>query len=257
MKSSVKRTSKISSALLIGLSLATFIPNFNMESTAMPIVSATEISPAEHAEDILETLNRVYPNDLLPDYILTDQTPEYVSAATTGSSDQDNFNIYYYAENEPIGVDDQALNELDPIASFTKESFETTEEAAEAVNQILDLQGQEVDLGYDITGYMQGAAGSTYLNWQEGNWSLIVQSQNDGDNDPVALATEVVEYLEEVYLTPPEDLGQITLKDQAEEGTLENNSVVWQKGNVVYTVQHHDPMGAIRMVGSIETNEEP
>ena len=42
-----------------------------------------------------------------------------------------------------------------------------------AVNQIID-NGQPVDLGYNITGYKQGAAGSCYLSWQEGNWSLVV-----------------------------------------------------------------------------------
>lgn len=43
------------------------------------------------------------------------------------------------------------------------------------MNQIIDNGGQPVDLGYNITGYKQGAAGSSYLSWQEGNWSLVVR----------------------------------------------------------------------------------
>lgn len=45
------------------------------------------------------------------------------------------------------------------------------------MNQIIDNGGQPVDLGYNITGYKQGAAGSSYLSWQEGNWSLVVRPQ--------------------------------------------------------------------------------
>ena len=52
-------------------------------------------------------------------------------------------------------MNDPAVNRLTPIASLTKTTYQTEEEAIEAVNQVLDLQGDEIDLGYDITGYLQ------------------------------------------------------------------------------------------------------
>ena len=57
-----------------------------------------------------------------------------------------------------------------------------------AVNQIIDNGGQPVDLGYNITGYKQGAAGSSYLSWQEGNWSLVVRASNINGESPDDLA---------------------------------------------------------------------
>lgn len=218
-------------------------------------VQAESISPKDHAQEIVTTLAEMYPQDVLPTYVLTPDMPEYVTAATTGVEDQNDFNIFYYATDTPLVVNDPAVNKLTPVASLSKTTYSSEEEAAEAANQVLDLQGEEVDLGNDITGYMQGAAGSTYLNWQEGNWSLLVQANNMNEEDPVPLAQSVVEYLEEVYLPEPSNVGQITLRTSGEE-TYEDNTVVWQEGNVVYQVKHIDPMHAIIMTGSISEPTE-
>lgn len=230
------------------------LPNAKLDmipfAPAGQTVQAESISPKDHAQGIVDTLDEMYPEDVLPTYVLTPDMPEYVTAATTGAEDQDNFNIFYYAEDTPYEVNDPAVNKLTPIASLSKMTYQTEEAATQAVNQVLDLQGEEVDLGYGITGYMQGAAGSTYLNWQEGNWSLLVQANNMNEEDPVPLAQSVVEYLEEVYLPEPSNVGQITLRTSGKE-TYEDNAVVWQEGNVVYQVKHIDPMHAIIMTGSI------
>lgn len=223
--------------------------------TPSQIVKAQSVSPRDHAIEVIENLASQYPNDTLPTYVLTPDLPEYITAATTGTSDQDNFNIYYYAEDEAIAVNDEAVNELDPVASLEKTTYETEEEAVEAVNQVLDLQGEEMDLGYDITGYMEGAAGSSYLNWQEGNWSLVVRASNIEGEDPVPLAKEVVEYLEEVFLPAPSQVGQISLRVNSD-GDISGNTVVWQEGNVVYRIQHEDAMHAVIMAGSISEPTE-
>ncbi|MGO1559899.1 MAG: hypothetical protein ACTHX4_07925 [Ruoffia tabacinasalis] len=219
------------------------------------IVTAESETPKEHAQSVVSTLAEMYPEDTLPTYVLTADLPEYVTAATTGVDDQDNFNIFYYAEDTPFEVNDPAVNRLTPIASLTKTTYQTEEAAIEAVNQVLDLQGDEVDLGYDITGYLQGAAGSTYLNWKEGNWSLLIQANNMNEEDPVPLAESVVKYLEEVYLPEPSSVGQVRLSP-AEGETYVDNTVVWQEDNVVYQVKHIDPMQAVVMTGSISEPTE-
>lgn len=245
--------------LITGLAVMLLLPQMLSMSHSTAIwpavtlhtqVTAMAKSPEEQADEVLSILADVYPDDTLPNYILTAETPEFITAATTGRADQDNFNIFYYAENHPIRVDNQAVNELEPIASFSKTTYESDAEAIEAVNRILDLQGEEVDLGYGITGYMQGAAGSTYLNWQEGNWGLIVQASNQDQEDPVPLAQEVVNYLEDVFLPPPSDVGQITLRVTPGDAH-DTNIVTWNEGNIVYQVTHFDPMQAVRMTGSI------
>ncbi|MGO4936384.1 hypothetical protein ACTQ54_01880 [Fundicoccus sp. Sow4_H7] len=254
MKNSMKKWMLI-------LSTTAFIPGLTtggiyLEVYPETVVEAQDLSPKDQAQKIVDALSESYPDDTLPTYVLHEDDKLYFTAATTGQEDQENFNILYYAEDEPIELNTTALNELTPIAAFGKTTYETEGEAVEAVEQILDLQGQEVDLGYGITGFMQGAAGSTYLNWQEGNWSLVVKASNIEEEDPVALAVEVVEYLEEIYLPAPTQVGQITLSMPDENSTYETNSVVWHEDNVVYTVTHQDAMQAIRMAGSISSPTE-
>lgn len=252
----VKRRSIILLAALIVTGTASInLTNLSQTNFALQTADAgatydQTLLPKEHAEKIIATLQELYPSAQLPTFVLTEQTPNYVTAATTGSADQDNFNILYYAQDDPIAVDDQVLNELTPIASYQKLTYETEQEAIEAVNQIIDLQGEEVDLGYNLTGYLQGAAGSTYLNWQEGNWSLIVRANNAEEEDPVELGQAVVEYLEKVYLPAPETVGQITLEASSKDD-FNANTTIWQEGTVVYRVSHFDAMPVIKMTGSI------
>lgn len=206
----------------------------------------------KQAEAVLGQLNQEFPNNSLPQAILTSQTAEYLTAATTSTADQGNFRVLYYAEANAIAVNDLAVNELQPIASFEKKSYGSDAEAAAAVNQIIDNGGNPIDLGYGIKGYQQGAAGSTFLSWQEGNWSMVVRASNIGGEVGEPLAKEAVAYLETAMLPAPRNVGQISLTASVSD-SYQNNSVVWQKGTIVYTIQHFDAVQALKM--AVSTNQ--
>lgn len=235
------------------VSLAPFTPIFQNQATSA-IVEAEQISPKEHAEQVLNELYGLYPGQTFPTQILMEDSPVYLAVATTDPTDRDNFNIYYYAEESPISVNDQKLNELEPIAAFQRVVYEDADTAQKAVKQIIHENGEPVDLGYGITGYMSGAAGSLYLSWQEGNWSFNIQARNQGENDPISLAQEIVQYLEEVALPAPEMVGQINLRMTS--STYQDNVAAWQEGNVVYIASHADPLTLIQMTGSITNPTE-
>ncbi|WP_430598111.1 hypothetical protein [Enterococcus sp. AZ177] len=209
-------------------------------------------TPEKQAEAVLGQLNQEFPNNSLPQAILTSQTAEYLTAATTSTADQGNFRVLYYAEANAIAVNDLAVNELQPIASFEKKSYGSDAEAAAAVNQIIDNGGNPIDLGYGIKGYQQGAAGSTFLSWQEGNWSMVVRASNIGGEVGEPLAKEAVAYLETAMLPAPRNVGQISLTASVSD-SYQNNSVVWQKGTIVYTIQHFDAVQALKM--AVSTNQ--
>lgn len=219
------------------------------EST--PASSAAAATPESQAEKVLNELAGLFPSEPLPNSILTSTTKTYLSSATTSAGDQSNFNILYYAEDQPIDVNSTELNELKPIASMEKITFATEEEAKNEVGKIEDYAGTEVDLGYGLTGYMQGAAGSSYLTWAEGNWNLIIKASNIDGEDPVSLGKEVVTYLEENTLPIPQQDGNIQL-EVGENGDYQTNSVAWQKNNVVYKVHHFNAMEAVKM--AVSTN---
>lgn len=212
-------------------------------------VKSDSNSSMKQAETVLNELKIAFPNDRLPQALLTSKTAEYLSAATTSAADQGNFRILYYAKDHPIAVNDSAVNDLQPIALFEKKTYASNETAASAVKQIIDNGGSQVDLGYGITGYQQGAAGSSYLSWQEGNWSMVVRASNIGGEVAEPLAKEVVAYLETAMLPVPQNIGQISLTASISD-SYQINSVVWQKGMIVYTIQHFDALQTVKMAVS-------
>lgn len=209
-------------------------------------------TPAKQTDTVLNQLNTAFSTTHLPQAILTSRTAEYLTAATTSATDQANFRILYYAETSPIEVNDLAVNDLQPIASFEKKTYASNEAAASAVNQIIDNGGNPIDLGYGITGHQQGAAGSTFLSWQEGNWSLVVRASNINGEVAEPVAKETVAYLETAMLPAPQTVGQISLTASTSD-SYQTNSVVWQEGAVVYTIQHFDPLQALKM--AVSTNQ--
>lgn len=226
--------------------------NSDAQTSSSESMVKTDNNPQENqAQAVLKQLNAFFPNNSLPQAILTSSTPGYLSAATTKTSEQANFRILYYAEDHSIAVNDIALNELQPIALFEKKSFDSTETAVAEVNQIIDTGGNKVDLGYGITGYQQGAAGSSYLSWQEGNWGMVVRASNIEGEDAQPLAKEIVTYLETAMLPAPQNVGQISLST-GEENNYQINSVSWQNGSVVYKIQHFDAIQAVKM--AVSTN---
>ncbi|WP_314060774.1 hypothetical protein [uncultured Vagococcus sp.] len=205
--------------------------------------------PEEQAQAILKRLSDTIPT-ALPQKILTAQDGHFLSAATA----QDNaIAVNYYATEQPIPLNDTHLNQLTPIARFTKTTYGTEVEAKEAVNYVpVNTAGQPVDLGHAITGYQDAGAGSVFLSWQEGNWSLTVRGVNLDGEDPVPLAKEVVEQLETASLPAPQNVGQINLRVSNKEGEMAANTLTWQEGTTVYLLEHHDPKQVIHMALSLK-----
>lgn len=158
--------------------------------------------------------------------------------------------VLYYAMDQPLVMNHRQLNNETPFASYQITSYDSAAEAQAAVNYVVDQGGQAVDLGYNITGHMQGAAGSTYLNWQEGKWSLTVRGINSENQDPVPVAKEMVAYLEEGFLPVPKSVGQVTV-DLGISG-YQKAQVVWQEDETVYRVTHQDPVSALKTAVSVK-----
>lgn len=194
------------------------------------------------------TLKESFPHDPLPSGAIV-ANPTGYTAATTSAADQNNFRILYYQDANQIPINDPRVNQLTPVASFAKQTF-ATEEAAYQYAAGVKADGMAIDLGHGIKGYQQGAAGSTYIGWQEGNWNLLVRSSNVQGEDGVSLSKAAVAVLEEVLLPAPNRTGKVTL--QAHTGDYQTNTIVWQKGNVVYVVTNQQAEQALRMAASVK-----
>ncbi|MDT2986168.1 hypothetical protein ACQUEP_04720 [Enterococcus casseliflavus] len=206
---------------------------------------AEESSNTSSTTDIYSQIQAVFPDLVLPKDVPL-ASGKVLNAATAGS--QSDASILYYGLDQQLSLNDKALNEETPLAAFQSKEYQSADEAAAAVNVTADDGGQAVDLGYGITGHMQGAAGSSYLSWQEGNWSLTVRAVNQEEQDPVPVAKEVVAYLEDAMLPAPE-VGQITIDMGKNDHTA--TTVVWQQEKILRTVQHQEARSALEMAVSM------
>lgn len=109
-----------------------------------------------------------------------------------------------------------------------------------------------VDLGYGITGYGEGAAGSQYFSWEEGNWDFTIHSLSVDEMDAPGIAKKVVDYLEENSLPAPSEKGMILI-DYPQGGESVSVDIIWQKENRVYEITTSQvPIEALEMVVSME-----
>lgn len=201
--------------------------------------SQAPVTPQTATEELLAA----FPENNFPTNIPSEAS--YLNINVTDSGDT--LAVLYYGGTQAFPLNDPSLRNETAFASYQKVSYQSLNSAQQAVNPIFDNGGKSLDLGYGITGYQQGAAGSTYLNWQEGNWNLSVRGGNDSQQNPQELAKEMVTYLETAYLPAPKTVGQITVD------LLANNATVsWQVDQIVYTITHSDPLSALAM--TVSTN---
>lgn len=246
-KSTAAATEKTSSKVSTSSSESSSISNSNTSSTKTQTSSSkTDSSHGNHAMSAMDELQANYPNDKFPDPATISGGKEIGIVA---SEEQGILKVSYYEVNEETPFNDPALKNQTPVSEFQRQAFDSKETAQNEVGQTFDPNGQQVDLGHNITGYRSAGAGSSFIMWKEGNWSLAVRANNLEEEDPVPLAKQTVEYLEGAFLPVPHDAGQISLR--VAKGDLQSNSVVWQNNQTVYKIMNADSMSALKMAVSM------
>ncbi|MBF8808278.1 MAG: hypothetical protein IC227_08180 [Enterococcus lacertideformus] len=220
----------------------------NSSKAELTSTTKSETSTTNNAQQTAyEQLKEKYPSTPMPQEIPIFSGKLNIAAAET----KQGFSILYYDLPTMYGLNAKELNQEPPIASYLYQyGFASSQEAINALQPITtDTNGRQVDLGYNITAYQQGAAGSSILEWQEGNWHLRIRASNIEGQDPVPLAKEIVAYLENDSLPAPEKYGKITIEmnDTSKQAT----QVSWQEPKNVYTVTHKDPLSALKMAVSM------
>lgn len=221
------------------------------EKSSTKTVSTTEQTMAtsnNEKKNALDQLKEQQPNVPMPLDVPVSSGYLNIAAAQT----KQGYSILYYRTDRPLGLNADELNQEMPIATYLYQyGFASSQETIQVLQPFeIDTNGQQVDLGSRITGYQQGAAGSSFLEWQEGNWRMRIRGNNIEGQDPLPLAKEIVAYLEENSLPAPEQFGKITV----DMGDTTNRAVEvsWQEPKNAYTITHQDPMSALKMAVSMK-----
>ncbi|KRN21594.1 hypothetical protein [Lacticaseibacillus camelliae] len=151
----------------------------------------------------------------------------------------------YLSEGRALPFNDASLDGLIAPVAIKKTTY-TTPAAAEAQINYRAVQAglPTVSVGDHLTATEEGAAGSTYLTWAEGRWSLSLQSSTINGEKPLPLANQVTSLLSKEMLPVPAGHGAISLTTTTT--NTRNNSVSWREGNALYTVSSTDPLKALQ-----------
>ncbi|MEO4055001.1 hypothetical protein [Solibacillus sp. CAU 1738] len=169
----------------------------------------------------------------------------------TATTDSYLTTIIYYESEKKLPLNDSEIEDVaQPIARLQIEKYATEQEANEqiAFEYYAQYGGQEVELGYNITGYQEEAAGSFWTSWNEGYWAISTHTQTSEPSKGLLLAKQAVEFLETHKLPIPKTHGRAYL-DVDEK----NSRIIWQEGTKVYTLDEVvDSIKLLEIATSIE-----
>lgn len=229
--------------------------NADGQASAEGNQTTVEPNPSSTNEQLTEirSMLKMEESKLPTKFPITDT--EYIGAKIN-KNETDEYSISFYQTQEPVTINDESLatNE-NMIATFKAETFDDSSKQKELFPEV-SLESipddMKVDLGYQITGMKEGAAGSSYLVWKEGRWVLQIKSISADELDTADIARKMVDYLEENALPVPNENGRIEVNypENAEEVEI---TVRWEEGNIVYTLETAEvPINALMMTVSTE-----
>ncbi|WP_203623397.1 hypothetical protein [Lacticaseibacillus sp. 866-1] len=151
----------------------------------------------------------------------------------------------YLSEGSSLPFNDPSLDGLIAPVAIKKVTYATPAAAEAQINYRPVEQGlPTVSVGDNLTATEEGAAGSTYLTWAEGHWSVSLQSATINGEQPLPLANQVTSLLSKEMLPVPAGHGAISLTTTST--NTRQNSVTWREGNALYTVSSTDPIKALQ-----------
>lgn len=201
----------------------------------------------------IRSMLKMQDNKLPMKFPITDS--EYMGAKIN-KNETDQYSISFYRTQEPVSINDESLDTNDNLlATFKAETFHDKNKQEKLFPEVsLDSIPDEmkVDLGHQITGMKEGAAGSSYLLWKEGRWVLQIKSISADKLDTTDIARKMVDFLEENALPVPQENGRIEV-NYPENADKVENIARWEEGNIVYTIETGEvPINALMMTVSTE-----
>ncbi len=137
------------------------------------------------------------------------------------------------------------------IAKYYVKKYNSEKEANDVIGfeDFSKAGGQKVNLGHNIGGYQDAAAGSLFTGWNEGRWALATQTRTTSPENGLDLAKQAVEFLEKNTLPIPKPNGSIHLSAMSPTG----NVIKWQDNTIVYSLENvKDPMESLKIATSVK-----
>ncbi|MFD1433209.1 hypothetical protein [Lacticaseibacillus yichunensis] len=206
--------------------------------------SSTEIPAVSRLTALNQQIHAKLTTAKLPTTVST-ATGKVLNAAISGTNEA-------YTVKYSEGTQEVALNgsSAAPIVQVTKKTYSTAAAAQSQINyQQIEKGLPTVSLGYGMTATQEGAAGSSYTTWHEGNWSITVVASNVQGEDGLPLAKQAAAYFNRHALPAPD--GQATVQLYVAKSSDLMNVITWRKGTALYTASGTDAMKLLQAAVTI------
>ncbi|MED4225420.1 hypothetical protein [Neobacillus cucumis] len=175
---------------------------------------------------------------------------KYLTATTTSQAWY--YQIKLYESDIPVNINSQDAAKGTLIATVEGTEYKDIASAEKAINGYTqaDISQNSIDLGQGIKGTMDGATGHSYILWNEGRWSINVDSPNDPTYqnkiypNGLKLAQKIVAYLNDHTLPAPQKNGVITIRNWQQEP---ETTIEWQYHEMTYQITSPDPIKALEV----------
>lgn len=216
---------------------------------AVQTANNTDASPDDYNRSVLTDIRKELKlkGTMLPQSLPV-QSGNYLGAHIEENTEE-GYSLHFYES-----VSEESNQAGEPLAEFTAAVMDKNEDNSlfPAFNEKDIPENMSVDLGYGIKGVLEGAAGSTYLQWKEGRWLLQIKAVSADNRDLKADGKRIVEYLEEHKLPVPHDNGRVEVSYPVEENNAEIE-IIWEDESILYTLSTTgEPVDALKMAVSVE-----
>lgn len=205
-------------------------------------------STASRMSSLTAQLRTQLPGMLLPTVDGLGQGSENLNARWTSSASQNV--IYYSVGNSPLPLNASQVAKEKPYAVLTENKNVT--DASSLINYQEPKSGlPTVKLDGQVTGTEEGAAGSTYLQFNQGQWSFVVRASQVQGQEALPTAKALLKLYRQYGL--PASGGNASVQVDVGESLGSLNTVItWSKGSSVYQMKAHSTETAFKMLKSLQ-----
>ncbi len=187
------------------------------------------------------------PGMLLPAADGLGQGSSNLNIRYTSSSSQNV--VYYSVGNSPLALNDSRIASEKPYAVLTENK--NVADPSSLINYQEPKTGlPAVKIAGNVTGTEEGAAGSTYLQFNQGQWSFVVRASNVRGQKPLPTAQKLLAFYQQYGLPYTTAKASVQVDVGESLGSL-NTVITWAKGSSVYQLKAHSTETAFKMLKSL------
>ncbi|MCT3467210.1 hypothetical protein EFR21_09490 [Lactobacillus delbrueckii subsp. bulgaricus] len=246
-KSSSSQASSKSAAKSAASSAVSSTKSSSSRASSKSAASSSQRADANRMGTLTSQLRVKLPGMLLPAADGLGQGSSNLNIRYTSSSSQNV--VYYSVGNSPLALNDSRIANEKPYAVLTEKK--NVADASSLINYQEPKTGlPAVKIAGNVTGTEEGAAGSTYLQFNQGQWSFVVRASNVQGQKPLPTAQKLLALYQQYGLPDTAAKSSVQVDVGESLGSL-NTVITWAKGSSVYQLKAHSTETAFKMLKSL------